>query len=259
MLFRSARLAWITESGNTLWGAVSRAVRTPARGEHDVKLAVIPPPVVGPPPLTISGNADFDSETLIAYEIGYRFTPIDIISVDITAFYNKYDELRTTDISTPATPLAAAFDNNLEGHTHGIEIDTHWKVNDWLDINANYSWLDVDLDLVKSSTDIISESVEDASPQHQANIWFASDLSNRFELDAGVRYVGSIETFGFPKTDSYVAVDARLGWSPRKGIDLSLVGQNLFDSGHPEFNPDFIFSIPTEVERSIYGKVTLSF
>jgi len=255
----SARLAWITESGNTLWGAVSRAVRTPARGEHDVKLAVIPPPVVGPPPLTISGNADFDSETLIAYEIGYRFTPIEKISVDITAFYNKYDDLRTTDVTTPAPPLAAAFDNNLEGHTHGIEIDTHWKVNDWLDINANYSWLDVDLDLVKSSTDIISESVEDASPQHQANIWFASDLGNRFELDAGVRYVGSIETFGLPKTDSYVAVDARLGWSPRKGIDLSLVGQNLFDSGHPEFNPDFIFSIPTEVERSIYGKVTLSF
>ena len=147
----------------------------------------------------------------------------------------------------------------MEGHTHGIEIDTHWKVTNWLDINANYSWLDVDLDLVKGSMDTLSESVEDSSPQHQANIWFASDLGNRVELDAGVRYVGSIETAGFPETDSYVAVDARLGWSPRKGIDLSLVGQNLFDSGHPEFNPDFIFSIPTEVERSIYGKVTLSF
>ncbi len=254
----SARLAWTTDSGNTLWGAVSRAVRTPARGEHDVKLAVIPPPPI-PPPLTISGNSDFDSETLIAYEVGYRFTPIEKISVDITAFCNKYDELRTADISTPAPPLAAAFNNNLEGHTHGIEVDTHWKVNDWLDINANYSWLDVDLDLVKGSMDTISESAEDASPQHQANIWFASDLGNRFELDAGVRYVDSLETFGFPKTDSYVAVDARLGWSPREGVDLSLVGQNLFDSGHPEFNPDFIFSIPTEVERSIYGKVTLSF
>ena len=254
----SARLAWITDAGNTLWGAVSRAVRTPARGEHDVKLAVIPPPPI-PPPLTISGNSDFDSETLIAYELGYRFTPIERISVDITAFYNKYDDLRTADVTTPVPPLAAVFDNNMEGHTHGIEVDTHWKVNNWLDINANYSWLHVDLDLVKGSMDSLSESVENASPQHQANIWFASDLGNRVELDAGIRYVDSIKTASFPETDSYVAVDARLGWSPREGVDLSLVGQNLFDSGHPEFTPDFIFSIPTEVERSIYGKVTLNF
>ena len=70
---------------------------------------------------------------------------------------------------------------------------------------------------------------------------------------------GSLETYGFPKTDSYVAVDARLGWSPHQNIDLSLIGQNLFDSAHSEFNPDFIFSIPTEVERSIYGKMTLRF
>ena len=146
----------------------------------------------------------------------------------------------------------------MEGHTYGIEIDAHWKINDRLDVNANYSWLEVDLDLVKGSMDIISKSAENASPQHQANIWLASDLGNRIELDTGVRYTGSLKTFGFAKTDSYVAVDARLGWSPRPGVNLSLVGQNLFDSAHPEFNPDFIFSVPTQVERSIYGKITLS-
>jgi iron complex outermembrane receptor protein len=254
----SARLAWITDSDNTLWGAVSRAVRTPARGEHDVKLAVIPPSPA-PPPLTISGNSDFQSETLTAYELGYRFTPTEKISVDLTAFYNEYDELRTTDVTTPAPPLAAVFENNMEGNTHGIEIDTHWKVSNRLDINANYSWLEVDLDLVGGSRDAISQSTQDASPRHQANIWFTGDLGNRMELDAGIRYVDSIETFGFPKTDSYVAFDARLGWSPRKGVELSLAGQNLLDGSHPEFNPDFIFSIPTEVERSIYGKVTLGF
>jgi len=147
----------------------------------------------------------------------------------------------------------------MEGDTHGVEIDTRWKVNDWLDINANYSWLEVNLNLVNGSADVISESSEDASPQSQANLWLASNLGNHIELDTGIRYVGSIQTFGFPETDSYVAFDARLGWSPRKGVDLSLVGQDLFDGSHAEFNPDFIFSIPTQVERSIYGKVTLSF
>ena len=253
----SVRFAWITDAGNTLWAAASRATRTPARGEHDITLALIPP-LPAPPPLTISGSDRYDSETLAAYELGYRFTPGDNMSVDLTAFYNKYNDLRTTEISTPVPPLAGVFDNKLEGHTYGIEIDAHWRINERLDINANYSWLDVDLDLVKGSMDIISKSAENASPQHQANIWLASDLGNRLELDTGVRYAGSLKTFGFSKTDSYVAVDARLGWSPRQGVDLSLVGQNLFDSAHPEFNPDFIFSVPTEVERSIYGKITLS-
>jgi len=254
----SASIAWITGSGDTLWGAVSRAVRTPARGEHDVKLAVIPPPPA-PPPLTISGSTDFESESMTAYELGYRFTPTEKISVDLTAFYNKYDELRPIDVSTPVPPLAAVFENNLEGHTHGIEIDAHWKASNRLDINANYSWLEVDLDLVRGSMDALSKGTEEASPQHQANIWFSSGLGNRMELEAYIRYVGSLEAPGFPQTDSYVALDARLGWSPRKGVELSLVGQNLLDGSHPEFNPDFIFSIPTEVERSIYGKVTLSF
>ena len=254
----SVRLAWLTDAGNTVWGAVSRTVRTPARGEHDVNLAIIPP-APAPPPLIISGNDKFKSETMIAYEVGYRFTPSDNITVDTTAFYNKYDVLRTTEFTSPVPPLTATFVNDMEGHTHGIEVDTHWRVNNRLDINANYSWLAVDLDLIKGSRDSISLSQEDASPQHQANIWIASDLGNDVELDAGVRFVGSLETFGFPKTDSYVAVDARLGWSPRENIDLSLIGQNLFDSAHSEFNPDFIFSIPTEVERSIYGKMTLSF
>ena len=254
----NARFAWFTEAGNTIWAAASYAVRTPSRGEHAVSLAVIPPPPA-PPPLTIKGSDKYDSETLTAYEIGYRFTPGDYISVDLTAFYNKYDDLRSTEISAPVPPLSATFANNMEGHAHGFEIDTHWKVNDWLDVKANYSWLEVGLDLVKGSTDVISKSVEDASPQHQANAWFAADLANNIELDAGVRYVGSLKTFGFPETDSYIAVDARLGWSPRKGVDVSLVGQNLFDNAHREFNPDFIYSVPTRVERSIYGKIALRF
>jgi len=51
----------------------------------------------------------------------------------------------------------------------------------------------------------------------------------------------------------------RLGWDIRPGIELSLIGQNLLDSRHTEFLPDFISTQPTEVERSIYGRVIWSF
>jgi iron complex outermembrane receptor protein len=252
------RVAWKTDEGNTLWGAVSRAVRTPARGEHDISMQIIPQPPA-PPPLTVMGNRDFDSESLVAWELGYRFSLARQLSVDLTAFYNKYDDLRTVDIYTPAPPLEASFDNNMEGNTQGFEIDAHWNISPWLELNANYTRLEIDLDLKNGSTDLISPSAEDASPEHQANVWIAADLNRKVELDAGLRYVGSLKTPGFPTIDDYIALDMRLAWTPKPGLEVSIIGQNLLDSSHPEFNPDFIFSLPTEVERSVTGKVTLRF
>jgi iron complex outermembrane receptor protein len=247
------RMAWLTESGNTVWGAVSRAVRTPSRGEHDVSLAVIPPSPT-PPPLTIFGSKSFDSERLVAWELGFRRALAESVTIDVAAFYNEYDHLRTIDVYQPS-PLEAAFGNNMEGNTQGIEIDAHWRANSWMSLNANYTRLEVDLDLINGSMDTASLAAEDSSPEHQANLWVAADLANNIRVDAGLRYMDSLKNFGFPETDSYLAFDTRIAWAPRRGLELSLTGQNLFDSHHPEFNPDFIVSSPTEVERSIHATV----
>jgi iron complex outermembrane receptor protein len=59
--------------------------------------------------------------------------------------------------------------------------------------------------------------------------------------------------------DGYFTFDARLGWRPTDGVELALVGQNLFDARHLEFTPELINTTPTEVPRSVYGKVTVSF
>jgi len=249
------RLSWLTDSGHTLWGAVSRAVRTPARGEDDVNL------MVSPPSTTILGNPAFDSETLVAYELGYRFPLADRVSIDLAAFINRYSSLRTID-STGA-PSILQFGNNMDGNTRGIEVDMHWNVRPGLALHANYTHLQLDLELVNGSMDVQSLGAEDASPSNQANVWLAADLDHGVELDAAVRYVGKLDldlsAAGLPSTDAYIALDARLGWSPRPGLEFALIGQNLLDSNHPEFNPDFIISLPTEVERSILGKVTWKF
>jgi len=261
----NARISWLTNSGRTLWGAVSRAVRTPARGEHDVSLAVLPPPTPpGLPPLTVMGSDGYDSETLVAWELGCRFPLAERISVDLAAYYNRYDELRTVDvISNPPGPFEAVFGNNMNGDTHGIEIDVHWNIRPGLELHANYTRLEIDLDLVNGSADTQSLGSADASPTHQANVWLAADLDHNLKLDAAIRYVGKLEldqsAAGLPATGEYLALDARLGWTPLPGLELALAGQNLLDSTHPEFNPDFIFSVPTEVERSIHGKVTWKF
>ncbi len=70
--------------------------------------------------------------------------------------------------------------------------------------------------------------------------------------------MGDIEVNGVD-IDSYVEADLRLGWEASPGLELSIIGQNLLDNHHPEFLPDFINTQPTEVERSIYGRVTWNF
>ena len=114
------------------------------------------------------------------------------------------------------------------------------------------------LRLDSNSTDTTSKSSEDASPTSKAAIWSAIDLGNNLQLDAALRYTGDIEVNGVD-IDSYVEADLRLGWEASPGLEFSIIGQNLLDNQHPEFLPDFINTQPTEVERSIYGRVVWSF
>ena len=65
----SGRLAWNVAQGQMLWAAISRAVRTPSRIDRRLY-------VPGNPPYAIVGGPDFESEKLLAYELGYRLQPL---------------------------------------------------------------------------------------------------------------------------------------------------------------------------------------
>lgn len=258
----NVRLAWAVNNSQTLWGSVSRTVRTPSRGEHDVMLRLVPPPAADPGiPVFAEGNDDYGSEDLVAYELGWRLNHNNQWSLDVATFYNDYDNLRTLDPAfNPGPPPSVSFpfDNNMTGKTYGVEFAGQWQVRNGWRLNASYTWFDMQLDLVNGSTDSTSQSAEEASPANKAAIWSAYDISHNLQFDATLRYVGDITVSG-ANIDSYVEADLRLGWDIRPGIELSLIGQNLLDSRHTEFLPDFISTQPTEVERSIYGRVIWSF
>jgi iron complex outermembrane receptor protein len=250
------------DDSQTWWGSVSRAVRTPSRGEHDVTLRLVPPATSDPGiPVYAQGNGDYASEDLLAWELGYRFNFRNIWSLDAATFYNDYDNLRTLDPEfDPVSPAAIRFpfDNNMKGRTYGVELAGQWQVRRGWRLNASYTWLDMQLRLVNGSTDSASQGAEQASPVSKAAVWSALDFGNTLQFDAALRYVGDIEVSG-ARIDSYVEADLRLGWEARPGLELSIIGQNLLDSRHPEYLPDFINTQPTEVERSIFGRVTWSF
>ena len=66
----SGRLQWKVTPKQMLWAAVSRAVRTPSRIDRDLREPTDLPPAY--PQSVLDGGSDFESETLIAYESGYR-------------------------------------------------------------------------------------------------------------------------------------------------------------------------------------------
>src|SRR6185312_1167895 len=87
----SARLQWNVTTNQTLWAAVSRAVRTPSRVDRDLS-----EPGPGAPLVLLQGNPNFQSETVIAYELGYRAQLTPKLETSLSAFYNDYNNIRST-------------------------------------------------------------------------------------------------------------------------------------------------------------------
>ncbi|MEO8342211.1 MAG: TonB-dependent receptor [Gallionella sp.] len=125
------RLAWKPNDQTLWWAAISRAVRTPSRIDREFF-------VPGSSPYTtFGGGADFQSEKLTAYEIGYRTEPSARTSLSISTFYNVYDRLR----SLEPTATTTIFSNMMEGDTYGIETWGSYGIYDWWQIKAAYTYL----------------------------------------------------------------------------------------------------------------------
>jgi iron complex outermembrane recepter protein len=250
-----ARALWTPATNQAVWASVTRAVRTPSRAEDDVRInAVLAPGIAA----AIFGDRAIESEKLIAYEAGYRVQPTSQLSFDVATFYNVYDELRTVEFVPPPPGFAAAqrADNDMDGETYGVEIASQWRPVDWWYLRGSYSLLRMDLDRESDSNNPGSERIAGQSPKHQFSIGNGFDLPSDVEFDVNLRYVDALPALSVP---SYFALDARLAWRPRPNLEFALIGQNLLDSRHPQFRPTTIRTLPVEVERAVFGKITWHF
>jgi len=249
----SARALWTPGHAQTIWGSISRAVRTPSEAESDIRINPAPPVPIPPGLLTIIGNPDMESEKLIAYELGYRIQPISQLRLDATAFYNVYDDLRSLEplVPGPVSPTRVA--NKLFGETYGTEISATAQVLSQWRVEAAYTYFEAQIHREEGGADSRSEAAaEGGSPHNQFFIRSLVDLPWNLHFDSTLRYVDDLR---MPRVPSYVTADVRLAWSPRNNLEFSVVGRNLFDDRHPEFAPTFVGTQRTEVERSVYATV----
>jgi len=243
----SGRLAWTPDEQQTVWGAVSRAVRSPSRIDVDLFAASTPALPGG-----LAGGPDFVSETVIAYELGYRVKPLDRLALSVAGFYNDYTDIRS--LSTNSTSNNAfVFRNDNRAQTLGVELSGAYDLTSWWRIRAGYTFLNKDVSIEPGGSDANRGRAEGNDPEHQV-IWQSTiDLPFHLELDSNFRYVDSLPS---PAVPSYFTFDLRLAWCPINNLELSIVGQNLADNQHPEFGAAVTRQ---EIPRSVYGKVVWRF
>jgi len=271
----NARLLWNLTPNQSIWTAVSRAVRTPALTEEGLRLnsQVIPPgtPFANPTPfpavVAVFGSHQFNSEDLLAYELGYRVQATKNLSLDIATFYNNYSNLRTAEpggiypepLGSPApTDIVIPFfaGNKMSGGTYGVELFADWKVVPKWRLMGSYSYLQMDIHKNPDSLDPTPDNPNGSSPRHQWYLRSSVDLPKHFEQDTTLRFVDHLPSLAVP---SYYSLDAHLGWRPVSSLEFSIGGQNLLNNWHLEFMPDFVNTSPTVVKRSIFGSITVKF
>jgi iron complex outermembrane receptor protein len=245
----NARLSWMAASNQALWSAVSRAVRTPSLIDRDLS--------EGTPPylVLLKGNPDFTSESVVAYELGYRTQINSQFAASVSSFYNQYDDVRSTNF-TPDTVLPLYFQNALEGHTYGVEFSGNYRVTEDWTLHAGYTWLREHMRVKPGGYDLDDALNETADPKGQFSLRSSLNLPFRAELDADLRWVDALVINDGPTpgiVPSYFELNTRLAWHASKQLEFSVAGQNLLHDHHPEYG--FPGPARVEIERSVYAKV----
>ena len=236
----TGRIRW-TRGRDTLWGAVSRAVRMPTRFDTDIRVTG------GLPAVLITGNPGFRSEKMIAYEAGFRSQPMQRLSYEAAVYHDRYDDLRSQDL-IPNAPITLG--NSVEGHISGIELGATWEPFAAARLHGSYTWLHRSIESTPGSTDITGGEGNDAP--HLATLQIFTDLRPGLRLNVVTRYLAALPR---PPVPGYAEADLTLQWDVRPWAELQFVGQNLLHDRHPEFSggqPNL-----EEYDRSVFVMLTL--
>jgi iron complex outermembrane receptor protein len=261
------RLSWTPRPDFNLWLAVSRAIALPNRYQRDYHLTATETNLPDGRPLffQMHGSRNLDVETVIAYELGWRYTLLPGLKLDTALFYNHYENI-ITPVATggigvlPGTglPMATAvIINGRDIDSYGVEVAADYAMTRYWRWKLAYTAMGMDEDSAYSG---IHPRLlfQQSQPTHTFSLRSSLDIRDDVECDLWLRYAGSVDPTGTP-IPAYLTMDARLAWQATPHLELSVVGRNLLDPRHPEFANDFYMPYRSEVERSVYAKIALRF
>jgi iron complex outermembrane recepter protein len=254
----SARVWFGLRPHQSVWAAVSRAVRTPSRVDRDLDLTVSLDPA-RPVFARVLGRPDFTSESAIVYEAGYRTQRGERFLFDAALFHNEYKNLLSLEPGTPFLETDAIgvrtiapflLGNGIRGRVRGLELAADVRVTDAWRLHGSYSLADIRLRARPESLDTTTAaSTEGASSRHRG-LLRSSLTFGTVQLDAIWRRVSSLPAQNVP---AYSSLNARVAWRPWTPLEIAVVGRDLLQPHHAEFGGG------TEVQRSVYGELAWRF
>lgn len=248
----SGRIQWNLKDKRIIWGAVSRAVRTPSR--VDTQLTQATPPNF----VLLKGNPDFQSEILLAYELGFRTQLGDRGTAAVATYFNNYDDVRST-VLDPVNIFPLTFQNGLQAESYGLEVSINYQVNEWWQLYTGYNLMRQNLWLKEGEFDFSNTHNETADPDFQLVLRSSFQIPSGVTVNTTFRWVDDlpINNAGvLDYTPAYAELDARVAWKLSNNVSLSIAGRNLLHNEHAEYG------IPGRLralQRSVYGSVTLNF
>jgi iron complex outermembrane recepter protein len=252
----SGRLAWTPTEQQTVWAAITRAVRTPSRLEEGFNYTALAVPAL-PLYLRLIGDGQFDSEQLVGYELGYRAYIKKRGFVSINGFYNRYDNLLSVENEAPVVEALPApqhlilplyLRNGIAAQTKGVEVSALWDLRSWWRLQPSYSYLHLNAQRYPISDDASTvHQLEGDSPQHKVVVQSLFSLPRAFDLDLTYRYVSALPD---QSVAAYSTGDVRIAKRITPEIELSVVGENLLQPHHAEYGG--LPGGPVEIRRSAY-------
>jgi len=234
----NVRLAWQPNATSLLWAAVSRSVRTPNRIERELE----DPGFLAPSP-------DFAAEKVVAYETGWRVQPNRRLSLSVSLFYNRYDDLRTDGYTLPAI-VPIMLENGARGRTWGMEAWGKYDITSSWRLSAGYNFLHKNLNLIPGANDLTNLAVQGQDPHSQAQLRSQWTIHHTVEFDLALRALAKVDNAPVP---AYNEADAHLGWRVGDKVTLALDGHNLLHARHLE-----VWDPPTTPPRYIPRSVFVS-
>ena len=270
----SVRLLWTPDPKQTLWAAVSRAIRTPSRFERDgrIRSTLVPeiPLRQSAMVMGVYGNPDYRQEELLAHEAGYRQQLTPQLSWDLSLFYNDYDNLQGNRINAPRcfpsdTPPPCrlpdhlinpyiTLDNALAGVGYGGELSLNWQVANTWRLQGHYSYLSLSLSGTRGAS--YQVAAEGSSPRHQLSLRTSRDIGESSQLSLWLRYVDELPALDVA---AYTSVDLHYRWRVTEQLSLSLSGRNLLEPHHLEYREQQLSTFDTLAERGFFAELNWEF
>ncbi|MEO8062124.1 MAG: TonB-dependent receptor [Pseudomonadota bacterium] len=237
------RLSWAPNDTTLFWIAGSQAIRAPTPFDTDVQ-------EFAGGALFVSGNPDFKTEKVTAYEIGYRGQPAADVSFSASLFYDDYDDLRSIEI-TPVTLLPLRWGNFIEGSTYGVEAWANLQVNSWWRVSPGFRSVHKRLEFSDGASGIVGVSQAGNDPTSSYLLKSSMDFG-RFSVDAVWRKVGAMPA---PELPQYTELSARIGWRASERLEVAVKGFNLLNEIHREYaDPQ-----GREIRRSVMAELRYSY